>query len=113
MVESIPDETERSENLNGKLGCEPTACLSFYILNFPHTRLRRTNELKMAHCPQINRLLLTITHYSVDFTSRAPVQRIYTSGDERDDSVASQYGGLEMSSSRFEFAWKSVLFRVF
>lgn len=28
LAESNSDEVERSENLNGKLECEPTACLS-------------------------------------------------------------------------------------
>ena len=56
VAELSPEEAERSENLNGKLGCEPTACLSFFCLNFLHTRLRRTNVLKMTHRVQINRL---------------------------------------------------------
>ena len=45
--------------------------------------------------------------------ARWAVQSFFTFGYVRNNSVTSQHGGLEISSSGFELAWNCVVFRVF
>ena len=66
----------------------------------------------MLSCYQCYTTVLAVTRFR-DGINHIPVQSFSTFGHVWNNSLTSHYGRLEASSSRFELAWKPVVFRVF
>ena len=87
------------------------------IVLFLVSKLRARQRKHLTSSKNTSKLMLggPIGHWPLakNLWRDIPVYSFSTFGNVRNNSVTSQHGGLEISSSGLELAWKSVVFRVF